>query len=146
MRSIPLTMVLVLTGCAALGGGQARDPDPAPAGWTANIRAVGGHGHSGFAIGTLTRTGETRVSVTMDGGSAGGVHPWYVHQGRCGEVGERVGSPQEYPSLKPNQRGDASATATIAVPLDPDDPYSVQIHQDEDPETLVGCGNLVRSW
>lgn len=146
MRSILLATALVLTGCAMIGGGQEHDPNPSPAGWTADIRAVGDHGHSGFAIGTLVPPGATRVSVTMDGGSAGGVHPWYVHEGRCGEVGQRVGSPQEYSSLEPNARGDASATATISVLLDPDDLYSIQVHQDEDPETLVGCGDLVRSW
>lgn len=146
MRSMILTVVLLLTGCGVIGGGQDHDPNPAPAGWTADIQAVGEHGHRGFAVGTLTPTGRTRLNVTLDGGSAGGVHPWYVHEGRCGEVGSVVGSPQEYPSLKPNRGGDASVTTTIGAALDPEDAYSIQVHQDEDPETLVGCGDLVRSW
>ncbi len=141
-RSTAMATVLVLTGCAMIGGGQQDDRRPLSALWTADIRAMGGMGHGGFATGSILTTGQTRMNVTLDGGSAGGVHPWYIHEGPCGQVGQVVGSPEAYPELRPNQTGDASATVILDTALDPTDDYSVQIHQSDDQETLVGCGEL----
>lgn len=143
MRSLGLTMVFLLTGCGAFGG---RDVDmtPVAAQWTADVRAIGESGHSGFATGAITTTGRTRMNVTLSGGSAGGVHPWHVHVGGCDANGEIVGSADTYPVLRPDERGNASATATLELALEPDEEYSVHIHdRPDDVDTIVGCGDLV---
>lgn len=145
-RTMTVSILLLLTGCAVIGGGQERDPTPVSAVWTADIQAVGTRGHRGFATGSILTTGETRMNATLTGGSVGGIHPWYIHEGACGETGPVVGSEEEYPELRPDAGGDASATVTLPEPLDPGDEYSVQVHQDEDPTTIVGCGDLALAW
>jgi hypothetical protein len=57
-----------------------------------------------------------------------------------------VGDPGEYPVLEPNDAGNASATAVVAVPRDRDAVYHVDIHQGEDDPTVVGCGDLQKSF
>lgn len=145
-RSISMSFVLVMTGCAMIGGGQEHDPRPVAALWRADIRSLTPHGHSGFATGSILPTGETRMNVTLDGGSAGGVHPWSVHEGECRQLGSVVGPVEAYPVLRPDARGDASATATLDTALDPASEYSILVGQGDDPDAVVGCGELERAW
>lgn len=138
-RVIALAAILILTGC----GGRAVDTRPVPALWTADVQAVGDHGHGGFATGSIMVNGETRINLTLTGGSPGGVHPWGVRSGWCAGNGSLVGTEDEYPALRPNDRGNASATATLPQSLDPGEPYSVAILQGEDDPAIVGCGDLL---
>lgn len=131
--------VAALAGC----GGQEHDPRPTPGSWFAEIEAVGEHGHSGFGIVTLLADGGTRANVTLTGGSAGGVHPWHVHDGTCEEEGPIVGNAEAYPLLRPDASGNASATLALPVTLSRDEPYSIHIHQSSDDMTIAGCGELV---
>lgn len=136
-----ICVFLLLTGCAS--GGHS-DPRPIPAAWTGEVAAVGDHGHSGFSTVTVMPDGGTRVNLTLHGGSAGGRHPWHVHEGHCGEdTGPPIGRADAYPLLEPNERGNASGTASLTEVLDPDTDYRVDIHQSIDEETVVGCGELI---
>lgn len=138
-RAFWLATLLVLTGC----GGRDVDTRPVAGMWSADVRAVGDHGHSGFATGSIMVTGATRMNITLTGGSAGGVHPWSVRAGLCGSEGPVVGEEEAYPLLSPNERGNASATATLDVTLDPAAEYHVVLRQSEADDTIVGCGDLV---
>lgn len=150
LRMAAISCFLVLTGCAS--GGET-DSRPIPGAWSGDIQSLGAEGHSGFATVTLMPDGETRANVTLRGGSAGGRHPWHIHAGQCPSgdadtttVGPEVGDPGSYPVLEPDDAGNASATATMAVPLDPDAEYHVDVHQSEDDPTVVGCGDLRKSF
>lgn len=139
LRTLLIAALLVLTGC----GGRDVDTRPVAGLWSADVSAVGEHGHGGFATGSILVSGTTRMNVTLSGGSPGGVHPWAVQTGECGGGGQVVGREDAYPLLRPNQRGNASATAALDVRLDPAGQYHVVIHQSEDDDTIVGCGDLV---
>ncbi|MDX1622951.1 MAG: hypothetical protein R3199_03110 [Gemmatimonadota bacterium] len=135
----------VLAGCGVLGGRQV-DRTPVPAAWTAQIAATAPTGHSGFATVSIMTTGQTRANVTLSGGAAGGDHPWFIHEGDCSDPGSIMGDEGSYPRLRPNERGNASATATLDVRLDPEEEYAIVVHGGpENLETVVGCGPLVRS-
>ena len=135
---------LLLTGCAS--GGNS-DPRPIPAAWTGEVEAVGDHGHAGFSTVTVMPDGGTRANLTLRGGSAGGRHPWHVHPGRCGDSGSveasAVGRMDAYPPLEPDERGNASGTASLDASLDPEAEYHVDVHQSLDDATVVGCGDLI---
>lgn len=139
LRVFLLATLLVLTGC----GGRDVDTRPVAGMWSADVRGVGDHGHSGFATGSILTTGATRMNVTLTGGSAGGVHPWAIHAGRCGSEGPVVGEEGAYPTLRPNERGNASATATLDVTLDAEAEYHLVLRQSEEDDTIVGCGDLI---
>lgn len=150
LRMICIGSFLLVTGCAS--GGET-DSRPIPGAWSGDIQSLGAEGHAGFATVTLMPDGETRANVTLRGGSAGGRHPWHIHSGLCSSgdadptaVGPEVGDPGAYPALEPNDTGNASATAILGVPLDPDAEYHVDVHQSEDDPTVVGCGDLRRSF
>jgi hypothetical protein len=136
-----LTGMAILTGCA----GQQHDPRPMVGSWFAEVEAVVDHGHSGFAVVSLSPDETTRANLTMTGGSGGGVHPWHMHEGTCETGGPIVGSPTEYPLMKPDARGDASATVALdeVLSTDEDARYHVAMHQSHVDETVVGCGDLV---
>ncbi|HET6360694.1 MAG TPA: hypothetical protein VFH11_01395 [Gemmatimonadota bacterium] len=150
LRIVRLISFLLLTGCAS--GGET-DSRPIAGAWSGDIQSLGAEGHSGFATVTLMPDGETRANLTLRGGSAGGRHPWHIHAGLCPSgdaeptaVGPEVGDPGSYPVLEPNDTGNASATAVLAVPLDPGAEYHVDVHQSEDDATVVGCGDLQESF
>lgn len=116
---------------------------PVAGAWTADIAAIGETGHSGFATITLNADGGTRANATLAGGSVGGVHPWAIHAGSCESEGALVGNEEAYPVLEPNERGNASATATLTETLATDEAYALRIYaSSEDREAVVGCGDL----
>src|SRR5688572_11865840 len=138
-RLIVVAGLLVFVACAK----QERDARPVAGSWAGEIEAVGEHGHSGFAVVALLVEGGTRANATLTGGSAGGNHPWHLHEGGCGENGPVIGNASAYPSLQPDASGNASATVTLPVTLALDRSYSIDLHQSPDDDTLVGCGELV---
>ena len=131
--------VLIVAACAR----QERDPRPMMGGWLAEVRAVGEHGHSGFAIVSMDADGVTRANVTLTGGSAHGKHPWHVHEGSCDSVGPPVGDPAAYPPLEPDESGGASATYRLPIMPAHEKSYAVSIHQSMEDDTIVGCGEMV---
>lgn len=137
-----LVAVVGLAACSARG-----EMDTSGTGnlqsWTGDIAADGGGGHSGFATASTDGSGGTRANVTLTGGSEGGNHPWHIHAGACGSNGAIVGDATAYPALRPDASGNASATATLDVALDPQASYYVNLHQSPTAlGTIVGCGEL----
>lgn len=136
---IAVALAVLTAACAK----QERDPNPVAGSWIAEIRAMGEHGHSGFAVLATHHEGGTRANATLTRGSAGGNHPWHIHDGTCEESGDILGDPAAYPILRPDASGDASATVLLPIELSLDADYSVHLHQAPDDDTLVGCGELV---
>lgn len=137
-----LVLCVGLAACASGRGGAGGDGGGADAPWTSDILALGGHGHSGRAS-AEAMGGGTHVTVFLTGGSAGGVHPWHVHEGVCESNGPIVGAAAAYPPLQPDASGNANAEAHLEVALEPGGSYYVNIHQSaSDLGTVVGCGQL----
>lgn len=114
----------------------------AEAPWTADILPVGAEGHGGRANAVAMGAG-THVTVFLTGGSAGGVHPWHVHEGVCESNGPIVGEASAYPPLTPDASGNATADVHLSAALDPSGSYYVNIHQSASQlGTIVGCGEL----
>ena len=148
-RILFLCLLLVLTGCAS---SPETDSVPIPAAWTADVQAMVGTEPGGFATVTVLPDGETRANLTLRGGTAGGRHPWRIREGRCpggdsepGPVGNEVGGADDYPPLEPNEGGNASRTAILALMLAPDAEYHLDVYQSEENMSVVACGDLQRS-
>jgi hypothetical protein len=155
MQSLLMTRVslicvfLLLTGCAS---GPETDSRPIPAAWTADVRAMVGTEPGGFATVTVLPDGETRANLTLRGATAGGHHPWRIREGRCpggdsepGPVGNEVGGAGAYPPLEPNASGNASRTAILALMLERDAEYHLDVYESEENMSVVACGDLQRS-
>lgn len=149
VRVTLISGILLFTGCAS--GGET-DSRPIVAAWSGEVEAMNAEGHSGFATVTVMPDGETRATLTLRGGSAGGNHPWHIHEGLCpvgdsepSPVGAEIGPPGAYPALEPNDGGNASATATLALQLDPDAEYHVDLHLSPEESEVVGCGDLQKT-
>ncbi len=137
----------VLTACASNQADTGDMNPPSVDGdgpsWSATITPLVDDGHGGTAAAWLDGD-QTVVQVTLDRGSPGGHHPWHVHRGTCGSGGGVVGSGSAYPQLHPGPDADVTETAELAVALDPDESYYINIHQSTDAMgTIVGCGELV---
>ena len=87
--------------------------------------------------------GETKVSLNLDNATPGGVHPWQVHHGQCGQDEGMVGSFENYKpiSIGDNGRGDATAMIPLTTPTNGRYYVSVQASADNS-STVVACGNL----
>lgn len=87
--------------------------------------------------------GHTVASVTISNAAPGGVHPWHVHQGRCGGNGAIVGPADAYPPLNVQSDGTATAQANPDFPLPSSGDYHVNVHAASDNMgTIIACGNL----
>jgi hypothetical protein len=94
---------------------------------------------------TWAREGDSGslVTVYISNAAAGGMHPWHVHRGRCGDNGPVVGDAAAYKPLAVDDKGNASATARLNVPLPPDGNYYVNVHAlASNMGTIISCGNL----
>lgn len=110
--------------------------------WSAGIAAVGGSGISGTAK-ALVAGGESNVTISLAGASAGGTLPWHIHAGKCGSGGPIVGDASAYTPLTVGSDGRAAGNARVAVSLNEATDYYVNVHASpSDMATIVACGEL----
>ena len=90
------------------------------------------------------RGGEnTYVSVDLSNASPGGVHPWQLRHGQCGQDSGAFGSAEAYKALKVDDQGRASSSVTVPLAMPTDGSYYVSVGASAaNPETTVACGNL----
>ena len=154
------TLILALGSLAACGGKKDEAmPDSgmamAPAGadstassmnmkWTTTLEPVGGTNVRGTAsVAGGTNPGTTTAEVAINGAPKGGTHPWHVHAGTCAASGAIVGPAADYPALKADSSGTATATATVNVAPPTSGDYHVNVHlSPEKMGTIVACGDL----
>lgn len=87
--------------------------------------------------------GHTVAGVTISNAAPGGVHPWHIHQGKCGGNGAILGPADAYPLLNIASDGTASAQANLDIPLPESGEYHVNVHASSDNMgTIIACGNL----
>lgn len=89
--------------------------------------------------------GDAKASVSVEGARSGGMHIWHVHQGRCSDTpGPVVGDQNAYQPMTADERGRASASATLrGVTLKEGEEYSVSVHSGASPgDPVAACGDL----
>jgi len=95
---------------------------------------------AGVSAGVMT------AEVAITGGGNNATHPWHVHVGTCATGGDIAGPPGDYPPLKTDGSGAATATSTVNIAAPTSGDYHVNIHQSpEAMGTIVSCGDLKMS-
>lgn len=111
--------------------------------WSATLAAVGGSGVSGTATAT-EMDDATHATVSITGARGGGVHPWHIHEGSCGDSNPPiVGPASAYPPLNAGSGGTARAEAHVPVELNEARRYIVNVHASPtNLGTIIACGAL----
>jgi hypothetical protein len=87
--------------------------------------------------------GNTNVALVLANASPGGMHPWQLHRGQCGTDEGVFGTASDYKTLKVDESGRASGTATVPTMMPSDGRYFVSVGASEaNAATIVACGNL----
>lgn len=103
--------------------------------------AIQVHGSAWMAPGQSTNT--TLVNVSISNAAPGGVHPWHVHRGQCGNDQGIVGQASDYPALRVGNDGTASAQITLPLPMPSSGSYFVNVHASPtNMGTSIACGNM----
>ena len=152
MRSVvPVALIAAaaLVGC----GGHAVKIDPkaqpvnnrwnavlaTPAGLAGAIQVRG----SGWLAADPKDSGQSRAHVEITNAAPGGLHPWHIHRGQCGNDMGVLGPADAYKPLKVGGDGEAKADATLPVPMPAAGEYFVNVHASaQNMSTIVACGNL----
>lgn len=130
-------VVLLATACASGGGETEGIVD-----FDARLEPSAGRTEHGTAR-AVAAIGSTAITVQLEGGTPGAVHPWHVHRGGCGSGGGIVGDADDYTALALDDDGEDREVATIDVQLVDDDPYHVNVHLSPDAlGTVIACGEL----
>src|SRR3954462_3053091 len=74
-----------------------------------------------------SNAGNTNVALLLANASPGGLHPWQLHRGQCGTDGGVFGSASDYKTLKVDEYGRASGSATVPVVMPSDGSYFVSV-------------------
>lgn len=97
----------------------------------------------GTAVWARDGDAKSIATVSISNATPGGLHPWHVHRGRCGDNGPIVGDASAYKPLAVDAKGAAAATAHLNVPIPDRDSYSVNVHAlATNMGTIISCGNL----
>lgn len=111
--------------------------------WSASLGSEAGGSLGGTATAVPSGTASTAVAVSLTGAAPGGVHPWHIHSGRCGDNGPIVGPPSAYPPLTVGADGMAAVNATVPVPTPVSGNFYVNVHRSAtEMGAIVACGNL----
>jgi hypothetical protein len=90
-----------------------------------------------------SNAGNTNVALLLANASPGGLHPWQLHRGQCGMDEGVFGSADAYKSLKVDENGRATGSASVPLAMPSDGRYFVSVGASgANAETIVACGNL----
>ena len=155
-RLLPIALVTVFaaTACNPFHRGQAvevsTDDAMLNSRWHANLASpsslAGVVQMNGSASMAPDRNGiSTIVVLDVANASPGGVHPWGMHRGRCGDGTDYgvFGSSDAYSAITVDSDGHAAGKAVIAIQAPRSGDYFVVVHASrENAGTVVACGNL----
>ncbi|MFL5576021.1 MAG: hypothetical protein ACJ79S_08645 [Gemmatimonadaceae bacterium] len=155
VRRASLALIVGATGCGIIQGSSKPvthlDPKSAEKRyqWTASLVTPSNLAGAMQVRGTARwspASGDSATSVAavnIANATPGGVHPWYVRRGQCGENGAIVGDAAAYKPLKVGDDGAASGTARLNMPLPDSGAYYVNVHASAaNLGTIISCGNL----
>jgi hypothetical protein len=87
--------------------------------------------------------GNTSVSIDLSNASPGGVHPWQLRHGQCGQDNGVFGLADAYKTLKVDEQGRASGSVTVPLVMPTEGRYYVSVAASAaNPATIVACANL----
>jgi hypothetical protein len=90
-----------------------------------------------------SNSGNTNVALLLANASPGGLHPWQLHRGQCGMDDGVFGTSDAYKTLKVDENGRASSTASVPLVMPSDGRYFVSVGASvANSEMIVACGNL----
>jgi hypothetical protein len=90
-----------------------------------------------------SNAGNTNVALLLANASPGGMHPWQLHRGQCGTDDGVFGSADAYKTLKVDDSGHATGSASVPLVMPSDGRYYVSVGASvANAETIVACGNL----
>ena len=90
-----------------------------------------------------SNSNSTNVTIQLSNATPGGMHPWQLRSGQCGSDYGVFGSAESYRSLKVDDDGRASGTATVALTMPEAGQYYVSVGAStSNPGMIVACGNL----
>ena len=86
----------------------------------------------------------SKAVIHISNATPGGVHPWSVRTGLCGNADNPVfGDPSAYPNLKVDKDGTAQTSAVLSVPFPSSGEYSLEVRASPtNMGTIIACGNL----
>ena len=88
-------------------------------------------------------SGQSTITVSLNGLTGGRSHSWRVHEGKCAGVGPLFGQAAAYADFNVAANGTAEAVAKLSIALDEAKNYSVRIYAAPgDTTTLAACGDL----
>jgi hypothetical protein len=152
MRSVVPAALLTAATLAGCGGHAVKiDPSAQPVGnrWNAVLATPAGlagaiqvHG-TGWLARNPKDTALSKAHVEITNASPGGLHPWHIHRGQCGNDMGVLGPADAYKPLKVGGDGQAKADATLPLPMPVSGNYFINIHASaQNMNTIVACGNL----
>jgi hypothetical protein len=87
--------------------------------------------------------GNTYVYLDLSNATPGGVHPWQLRHGQCGQDSGVFGLADAYKSLTVDAQGRAAGSVTVPLVMPTEGRYYVSVAASTaNPETVVACGNL----
>jgi hypothetical protein len=85
----------------------------------------------------------TSVVIDLSNAAPGGLHPWQLRRGLCGQDDGIVGAGELYRPLKVDEQGRAAADITVPMIMPTEGRYHVSIAASvANPDVIVACGNL----
>jgi hypothetical protein len=138
---------LIATACASRTeevSAGAITPSGSTVRWTAGLTPMNGSGVSGTAVVLpADNVAQARVDLVITGAQSGGIYPWHVHRGTCGNDQGIVGPPKSYPAVAVGADGTGRVLATIPTGLERGGQYMVNVHRSpQELGLIVACGNL----
>ena len=88
--------------------------------------------------------GGSKAVIHISNATPGGVHPWSIRSGLCGNSDNPVfGDASAYPNLKVDEDGTAQTSANLSAPFPTSGDYSLEVRASPtNTGTIIACGNL----
>jgi hypothetical protein len=153
MRSVVSAGLIAVAATLAACGGHAVKIDPKAqpisSRWNAVLATPAGLAGAIQVRGTSWMapdpkdSAKAKAHVEIANAAPGGVHPWHVHRGQCGNDMGVLGPANAYKPLKVNGDGEAKADADLPIPMPTVGNYFVNVHASaQNMGVIVACGNL----
>ena len=85
----------------------------------------------------------SKAVIHISNATPGGVHPWAIRTGLCGNDNPVFGDASAYRNLKVDNDGTAQTSATLSTPFPTSGDYSLEVRASPtNTGTVIACGNL----
>jgi len=85
----------------------------------------------------------SKAVIHISNATPGGMHPWFIRTGLCGNESPVFGDATAYPNLKIDKDGTAQTSAMLSAPFPTSGDYSLEVRASPtNMGTVIACGNL----